>query len=315
MPDDASIAAAMQLAQKNAEHILQTRDEVHQRRAAALAANPRAFSMRVHLLTTGIEAPPTQLHTSGFLAAAGDSWFAYPFHDVLKDLEDLYGYNVESTAKAGDPIEKMAYHLGQLDDFARKLDKIQALGAVPRACLLSGGGDDIAGSEFGMLLNNAYSPIAGWDDEVVDGVLNQRIKTAYIVMVHQMDVIVRQYFGKSLPILIHGYDYPVPDGRGYIGVFGHYLFGPWLEPGFREKNFIDLPPRIQMMHQVIDRFNVTIQSLTSQFPFLHYVNLRNTLSTDLPEEYKIWWDNELHPTKEGFEKVTKEFASVLQSLP
>src|SRR5579864_7765622 len=101
MPDNASIAAAMQLAQKNAERILQTRDQVHQRRNAALDANDRALSMRVHLLTAGIEAPPTQLRTSGFLAAAGDSWFAYPFHDVLKDLEDIYGYNVESTARAG----------------------------------------------------------------------------------------------------------------------------------------------------------------------------------------------------------------------
>jgi hypothetical protein len=314
MADDASLAAAMGLGRRNADRIIQSRAQARELRAAALSANEHAIGMRVHLAAGAVETV-TELQTSGFLAAAGDSWFDYPFHDVLKDLEDIYGYNVESTAHAGDPIEKMAYHLGQLDDFPRKLDKIKALGAIPQACLLSGGGDDIAGSEFGMLLNNAYSPIAGWDQDVVDGVLNDRIKTAYVTMISCMDSLIQERFGKSLPVLVHGYDYPVPDGRGYLGVFGHYLFGPWLEPGFREKNFGDLPPRIQMMRPVIDRFNDLVQSLTGQFSFLHYVDLRNTLSTVLPEEYKTWWDNELHPTPAGFEKVTLEFVAVLRSLP
>jgi len=317
MANDDLITAAMELGRKNAEGILQTRARARERRAAALRANTRALTMRVHFATVEAGETVTPLQTSGFLAAAGDSWFDYPFHDVLKDLEDIYGYDVESTAHAGDPIEKMAYHLGQLDDFPRKLDKIKALGAVPRACLLSGGGDDIAGNEFGMLLNNALSPISGWDKDIVDGVLNDRIKTAYVTMISCMDSLIRDRFGKSLPILVHGYDYPVPDGRGYIGVFGHYLFGPWLAPGFREKNFDDnnIPRRILMMHEVIDSFNSVVQSLTSQFSFLHYVDVRNTLSTVLPDDYKTWWDNELHPTPAGFEKVTREFVTVLQSLP
>ena len=315
MANDDSVTAAMELGRKNAERILQSRAQARERRATALGANTRAVAMRVHLATAGAEETVAELQTSGFLAAAGDSWFDYPFHDVLKDLEDIYGYNVESTAHAGDPIEKMAYHLGQLDDLPRKLDKIKALGAVPRACLLSGGGDDIAGNEFGMLLNNAFSPISGWDKDIVDAVLNDRIKTAYVTMISCMDSLIRDRFGKSLPILVHGYDYPVPDGRGYLGVFGHYLFGPWLEPGFREKNFTDLPVRIKMMRDVIDRFNDVVQSLTTQFSFLHYVNVRNTLSIVLPDEYKTWWDNELHPTEDGFEKVTREFANVLQGLP
>ncbi len=287
---------------------------MRQRRAAALTANPRVLAMRVHLAVAGAESV-TQLQTSGFLAAIGDSWFDYPFHDVLKDLEDLHGYDVESTARAGDPIEKMAYHLGQLDDFPRKLDKIKALGAVPHACLLSGGGDDIAGNEFGMLLNNAFSPISGWDKEIVQGLLSDRIETAFVAMISSIDGLVRDRFNKSLPLLVHGYDYPVPDGRGYIGVFGHYLFGPWLEPGFREKNFIDLAARIQMMRDVIDRFNQILQTLPRRFSFVRYIDVRNTLSTSLPDDYKEWWDNELHPTEKGFAKVTEKFVTVLRSLP
>jgi hypothetical protein len=330
MPTEQTIAAAMQLGRDNAGRILEGRSVARARRARAIAGNRRSLSLRVNLVTPrasldleaaaapGAGAPVSEtvatLQTAGFLVAAGDSWFAYPFHDVLKDLEDNYGYNVESTAHAGDPIEKMAYHLGQLDDFPRQLDKVKDLGAVPRAALLSGGGDDIAGAEFGMLLNNFFSPIAGWDMDVVDGVLNDRIFTAFIAMLSGMDTLIKDRFGKSLPILVHGYDYPVPDGRGYLGAFGHFLFGPWLEPGFREKNFTDLAKRVQMMHEVIDRFNVVVQSLTKRFPFMHYIDVRNTLSTD-PNQYKAWWDNELHPTEAGFEKVTDKFAAVLQTLP
>jgi hypothetical protein len=314
MANDNTIAAAVTLGRQNAERIIQNRAQIRARRSTALRTNDRALALRVHI-AAGAEETVTQLQTSGFLAAIGDSWFDYPFHDVLKDLEDLYGYDVESTAHAGDPIEKMAYHLGQLDDFPRKLDKIKALGAVPRACLLSGGGDDIAGNEFGMLLNNAFSPISGWDKEIVQGLLSDRIETAFVTMITCIDALIRERFAKSLPLLVHGYDYPVPDGRGYLGVFGHYLFGPWLEPGFREKNFTDLPVRIQMMRDVIDRFNGILQALAIRFTFVRYIDVRNTLSTVLPDAYKAWWDNELHPTEMGFAKVTEKFVAVLQALP
>jgi hypothetical protein len=325
MPSEQNIQAAIELGRKNAAGIIQRRSAARDRREQALTNNPRLQSVRLRLADAqtmtaeagaAAPAPTVTLQTAGFLVAVGDSWFDYPFFDVLKDLDDNYGYNVESTAHRGDPIEKMAYHLGQLDDLPRKLDKIKTLGAVPRAALLSGGGDDLAGPEFGMLLNNAFSPISGWDNDIVAGVLNDRLYTAFITMLSGMDSLIQSRFGKSIPILLHGYDYPVPDGRGYLGVFGHYLFGPWLEPGFREKNFGDLGQRVQLMHDLLDRFNEMLQSLNSRFPFVHYIDLRNTLSTVLTgDDYKTWWDNELHPTAPGFKKVTDKFEGVLQSLP
>jgi len=46
--------------------------------------------------------------------------------------------------------------------------------------------------------------------------------------------------------ILHGYDYPVPDGRAFMGGWG-FLPGPWLEPGFREKGFEQMPERIRLM--------------------------------------------------------------------
>ena len=119
----------------------------------------------------------------------------------------------------------MAYQGGQLDTFARCLEKVTSQGAVPKAVLLSGGGDDIAGAEFAMLLNNATSNIAGWNDEIVDGVINERILTAYTSMLGSINHLCQQSVGKVLPVLVHGYDYPVPDGRGFLGA------GPFPVPG------------------------------------------------------------------------------------
>src|SRR5258708_35609885 len=104
MANDETTAAAIALGSKNAERLIQSRNQMRQRRAAALSANPRVLAMRVHLSAAGAEGV-TQLQTSGFLAALGDSWVDYPFHAVLQDLEDLHGYDVESTARARDPIE------------------------------------------------------------------------------------------------------------------------------------------------------------------------------------------------------------------
>ena len=262
-----NITAALESGRQKADEILALRAVAQSRRADALQKNHKKMALRVQLAAPGGPQTSAEFQTAGFLAAAGDSWFDYPFHDVLKLLEDHHGYDVESTAHKGDPIEKMAYTGGQLEDFARKLEKIKARGAVPKAVLVSGGGDDVAGNEFGMLLNNAFSPIAGWDSEVVDGVLNQRILTAYSQLLMSITGLCQGTFGVTVPILMHGYDYPVPDGRGFFG--GWPFPGPWLEPGFREKNFEDLERRIAMMQVLMDQFNDVVKLLPSQPAFAH----------------------------------------------
>lgn len=318
MPSEDRIAAAIETGRQKAEAILKSRADALTRRKAALEQNAKTLSFRAGMAAREIAGAPTlTLQTAGYLAALGDSWFDYPFHDVLKALEDDHGYNIESTAHKGDPIEKMAYQGGQIDGFARKLEKIQAHGAAPKAVLISGGGDDVAGTEFGMLLNNADSPIAGWNNDVVGGLVDpqERIYTAYVSMISSVwRTFVEYYPNHELHILVHGYDYPVPDGRGFFG--GWPFPGPWLEPGFREKNFADLQTRIDMMREVMDRFNQLVAALRFPNVTIHYVDLRNTLSTALAgDAYKQWWANELHPTEKGFAAVANKFAAVLSGIP
>lgn len=252
--------------------------------------------------------------TAGILVAEGDSWFDYPMHDILKLLEDNHGYDVESMAHKGDTIEGMAYGENQLSDFIRSLEKVLRRGDRPKAILLSGGGNDIAGAEFGMMVNHRGSAIAGLNDKVVSGVIDERIRTAYITILSSVRQVCTQLAGAIIPVLVHGYDYPVPDGRGFMGGWGP-LPGPWLEPGYREKGFEDLEQRLTLTMALIDRFNTMLGEVVGlpDFAHVHYIDLRNTLSHGTG--YKKFWANELHPNEDGFARVTEKFAKVLGELP
>lgn len=227
--------------------------------------------------------------SSDILLAEGDSWFDYPLNDVLKILEDQHGYDIESVAHKGDAVEQMAYSAGQLDDFTRLLEKLIRLNRAPKAILLSGGGNDVAGVEFAMMLNHALSAAPGLNRKVMEGVIGERIKLAHTFIIAAVTSVCEAKLGRTIPVIVHGYDYPVPDGRGFLG--GWPFPGPWLEPGFRAKGYADLPHRIQIVKGLIDALNDMLNDLTrlSQFAHLRYVDLRNTLSTGT--DYKQWWAN------------------------
>jgi hypothetical protein len=48
----------------------------------------------------------------GQLIAEGDSWFDYPWFEVLGFLEDRHHYDVRAVAHRGDTVEAMAYSGG-----------------------------------------------------------------------------------------------------------------------------------------------------------------------------------------------------------
>ncbi|MFL6579390.1 MAG: SGNH/GDSL hydrolase family protein [Burkholderiales bacterium] len=308
--------AALASGRKQAAAALEVRSAIREQRRRAVIKHYRALHRRAMPKDSRAKALPASAIPAdvGIIVAEGDSWFDYPFYDVLKLLDDEFGYRIESGAHRGDAVESMAYAGGQLQGIVKLLDRLAQDGQVPKAILLSGGGNDIAGPAFGILLNHKDSPIAGLNATVLEGVIDQRIRTAYIQILSIVTSVSKQLWPKqpAIPILVHGYDYPVPDGRGFLGGWGP-LPGPWLEPGFRQKNYADLQERIAIAATLIERFNAMLQSITAMAAFRHvsYVDLRNTLSTR-PADYRKWWGNELHPTKDGFIKVTQRFVEVLR---
>src|SRR5687768_12316470 len=115
------------------------------------------------------------------------------------------------------------------------------------------------------------------------GLIDDRLRDAYLYLISQVPTVSISRPGRKISIVMHGYDYAVPDGRGVFGGWG-LLPGPWLEPGFRRKGYSDLARR---------------RDLTTV--------LRGTLRWG--DGYKADWANEMHPTGHGFELVTERFAT------
>ena len=305
---DASTRRAIAAGHALATDVLRFRARALRRRAAAVRrkAGRRAVGRPITPAMVRAAGGPAR---TGVLVAEGDSWFDYPWHDVLRMLEDHHGYDVESVAHKGDTVEAMAYN-GQLEEFTRVIERLIRRGTIPDAILLSGGGNDIAGTQFGMLIDHVRSAHAGLNPQVIGGIIDQRIFDAYVTILTAVTDVCGRRTGGPIPIVIHGYDYPVPDGRGVLGGWGP-LPGPWLQPGFRDKGFDDPASCLDMMVALIDRFNAMLRRVAALQPFAHvrYLNLRGTLQNG--PTYKTWWANELHPTERGFAAVADKFAAVI----
>jgi hypothetical protein len=309
------IEESLALGNSQAVRVLSVRDEKLKQRTSATfhkSLSPRGGGLPGFLnadLAAALGPSPTQV-----IIAEGDSWFDYPRNDILNILEDHYGFDVESCAHKGDNVEDMAYTDGQLENFSRRIEKVlRRNSAPPAAILLSGGGNDIAGAEFKMLLNHRASPIGGLNTKVVEGIINERVMTSYITIIQAITSICLNRTSKTIPIIIHGYDYPIPDGRGFLGGFS-ILPGPWFEPGFRLKGFESLQERIIHTSSLIDSFNSMLMSLSRipSFGHVRFVDLRGTLSgVTHNEQYKDDWANELHPSQLGFEKITEKIYQAL----
>jgi hypothetical protein len=282
-----------------------------------------ALADRVLLRRQSALAAAARKPKRGLLIAEGDSWFDYPFCDVLEVLESQ-GYEIESVAHRGDNLEDMAHDPGQVERLTKAFEKVREQGKKPRAILLSGGGNDIAGDEFRMLINHANSGLPALNATVADGIIRERLRTAMASLVGVVTKLSESHFGEKARVVLHGYDYPIPDGRGWLGG-AWFLPGPWLEPGFRRKGHVAekrqdeqavLKANARVLRDLIDRYNVMLASLVrdlaaSGLSHVRYMDLRGTLSAALPSGYKADWANELHPTKPGYAKVTAKIAAAL----
>ena len=229
------------------------------------------------------------------LVAEGDSWFALSEKkllkaggikrtDVINELKKL-GYDIESVADISDKIESMAYSEDQLDRFK---EEIEELNKPPHAILLSGGGNDVTGRALEMMLkhkkSHSYSPSKPFNEDVVRGVIEGHLHETYLKLLKEIDAFCKEKFNNTnqgkIPVLIHGYAYPIPDGRGFANKKseGNLLFGlfdlldpliemdipgPWLQPAFRNKGYFRLKVTTDIMKKLIDRFNCMLNPYNS----------------------------------------------------
>jgi hypothetical protein len=204
----------------------------------------------------------------------------------------------------------------RLTEVIRKLREVQHLPEKRfNAFLFSGGGNDIAGEEFFSFVNHAASHLANPNAEVVHGVVTATFQKAYEDMIDVLQAEAQREHIK-LPIFVHGYDYPWPDGRGAVALG---IAGPWFDPTFRKKGYPfdshgpqhqqQLASRRTILNQFIDAFNKMLDAIEAKYTgIVHRVPLLGTLP-NIDQ-----WANELHPTNAGFLAIAWEFNSELYKV-
>jgi hypothetical protein len=250
----------------------------------------------------------------GILVGEGDSWLDYPGADILSVLEDDFDWEVQSVAHRGDNLESMAYDVTQLEPFRRVFERLRRREEHPRAILLSGGGNDFAGPELAMLLDHQGSGHGGINATITTELVQRRMREAWATLLGFTTQLAVEMFGAPVRTVLHGYDYAVPDGRGFLLGFGP-LPGPWLEPSYARKNLgsrtaAGLEVRKRLTRDLLDQYNVMLAALVEQPGLEHvaYVDLRGTLTA---ADYKDVWANELHPTPRGFRTIAAKLHAAL----
>jgi hypothetical protein len=239
------------------------------------------------------------------IIAEGDSWFAYPRvlmtgGGIIPHLETLLDLPILNLAKAGDESRFML-SLPQRRRLEKELKTADVL-------LFSGGGNDIAGDQFCVWLNDNV------DNDPANAIDWSRFDAAMDLIMAMYDdlALIRDTVNPNCLIVTHGYDFPPAEimGRG-INVFGavsRWLglasFGPWLQPSLAYCGWV----------KPMDQALIAREALTELGRRLQAWDARNHLYVDtqgllLPRD----WGNEIHPNRTGFEKDARKFQEALVS--
>jgi hypothetical protein len=101
------------------------------------------------------------------------------------------------------------------------------------------------------------------------------------------------------PIFLNGYDYPVPDGRGFVSPHG----GPVTS--LMDDARVDPDPafRREIMKRLIDAINdEVLAGFHAPLARVFHIDSRGTLARTAPG-YLDDWDTEIHPSAGGFRKI------------
>ena len=170
------------------------------------------------------------------------------------------------------------------------------------ALVFSGGGNDFAGDEF----VNWLVPYAGQTDPAtaIDEGAFAALLGHLASLYRQLGALVST-LSPSTHVFVCAYDFAIPDGRKVP------FSGPWLKPGFDDRNYlpVNLAFRTAVVRIMLTRFESMISSVSADYPFIHLVRTQGTLPPGASS-----WDNELHPTEEGFKAITRKLITSLESI-
>ena len=235
--------------------------------------------------------------------AEGDSWFDYPVPlfggGVIPRLEKRCGIPILNLAKAGDEVRNML-GVEERKVIITQLQNGSPAGGAWDAFLFSGGGNDIVGNPMALWVQDfdATVPAANLLSQTRFNAALQLVMAGYEDLIKLRDTL-----SPTTHLIFHGYDFAIPDGRGICGM------GPWLKPTFDLRGFPSMLPRVQVVNSMLQQFVAKLQQLVANHQRITLLNTQGTLSPVTSS-----WHNELHPSKDGFNKIADVFHASIRTL-
>jgi hypothetical protein len=244
------------------------------------------------------------------LLADGDSWFDYPLDGLIPGVNTDIIAQLPGLCAQPPNILNLAHHGDATTTevgLSRTQQILNAIATVPPggqfdAILFSGGGNDVAGDQFNIWLNDASdvgnNPSFGLNQNRFNAILSV-IESSYLDLIQLRDENL-----KGAPIFAGGYDIAIPSGVGVCGL------GPWLKPALDFCGWTNPNDAAQIVRNALTQLGSLIARLAADPDNnLVYVPTQGTLTS--PGQ----WANELHPTKAGFGLIAAKYQTSLAAYP
>lgn len=234
----------------------------------------------------------------------GDSWFDYPPHRNIIDWLDSRGeYAFMRFEVSGDTVANMT------TDANLAFLKAASKKEKPECLLFSGGGNDLftripqfPALRWIYLAFRDFQPGASARDLIDEAAWDAKKTELRLGFVRLINAV-----GTLSPIVVHGYDYLVPNGKAVL-YDGFRVAGPWILPAMKKRGITDETLQKAVLQELIDDFNRILESLERTYPAtVLFVNLRGTLDP------RTDWLNEIHAGEDGFDRISGIFADALDT--
>lgn len=279
---------------------------------------PRARFRPTIVTWRDLESPPHHGFQDLHLLAEGDSWFTisgFPAYNLLFELRFRVHTRIVNCGSPGDTIKNIA-------NIARNRDLREALstpGCHWDAILLSAGGNDVIEEADNALLprrawRTTLEPPERYINEAQLQQILARVEAGYRRIVDLRDA--GDIASRSVPILIHTYDYSTPrdaPARFLVGSLGPWLYRDLVRREVPEHDWISVANfLIDQLAQLL----LGLQRGSNPLPNFHVKDTRGTLE---PAELGAIgdtndWQNEIHPNGAGYEKLAVKLEEELSGL-
>jgi hypothetical protein len=259
------------------------------------------------------------------LLAQGDSWFSighippWSTSNIPEQMRFSIAAGIVNCARPGEELAHMTEQLSQTP-FLQLLN-----GNLARrwhAILLSGGGNDMIDvalvapnekREHRLLLSQAewaagddprrYLSSAGWET------FQDHLIAVFDAFVAERD---KRSVNAGVPIVFHSYDWSTPrDAGAGLG------FGPWLHKALT-MYAIPQADRVAVAGLLQQQLHDLLKRVAEQDPArnLHLVDTLNTLTRAKPGDTGESgdWENEIHPTAQGYVLLADRMRPVVESV-